>query len=176
MEDGVGGDEAHRRLRGLLVEQRGGEGGGRVERLARQEVHYEKPECHDQPRQNPTHRALDDDTLKRSLHDRYPPFVLGALLPPISCGAPPAQPPVRYSIFAGRFPILVRMTGHATPPELPPGLLEEYLAGMRPGLAPLPRPPAPPPPPPTDLAPPAPPRPATDPATAAEPPAPGATS
>jgi len=26
------------------------------------------------------------------------------------------------------------MTGHATPPELPPGLLEEYLAGMRPVL------------------------------------------
>src|SRR3989449_5440540 len=137
MEDGVGGDEAHRRLRGLLVEQRGGEGGGRVERLARQEVHYEKPECHDQPRQNPTHRALDDDTLKRSLHDRYPPFVLGALLPPISCGPPPAQPPVRYSIFAGRFPILVPMTGHATPPDLPPGLLEEYLAGMRPVLVAL---------------------------------------
>src|SRR5438132_7433265 len=55
----------------------------------------------------------------------------------MSCGAPPAQPPVRYSIFAGRFPILVRMTGHATPPELPPGLLEEYLAGMRPVLAAL---------------------------------------
>jgi CheY-like chemotaxis protein len=29
------------------------------------------------------------------------------------------------------------MTGHATPPELPPGLLEEYLAGMRPVLAAL---------------------------------------
>src|SRR5438552_6734147 len=27
--------------------------------------------------------------------------------------------------------ILVAMTGQATPPELPPGLLEEYLAGMR---------------------------------------------
>src|SRR5207245_4108760 len=55
----------------------------------------------------------------------------------IPCGAPPAHRPVRYSIFAGRFPILVRMTGHATPPELPPGLLEEYLAGMRPVLAAL---------------------------------------
>src|SRR5256885_12365591 len=29
------------------------------------------------------------------------------------------------------------MTGHATPPELPPGLLEEYLAGMRPVLVAL---------------------------------------
>src|SRR6267378_5331839 len=67
----------------------------------------------------------------------HPPCVLGALLPAISCGAPPAQPPVRYSIFAGRFPILVPMTGHATPPELPPGLLEEYLAGMRPVLTAL---------------------------------------
>src|SRR2546422_5129094 len=52
-------------------------------------------------------------------------------------GPPPANPPVRYSIFARRFPILVPMTGHATPPELPPGLLEEYLAGMRPVLVAL---------------------------------------
>src|SRR5438128_7088760 len=66
-----------------------------------------------------------------------PSIRLGALLPAISCGAPPAQPPVRYSIFARRFPILVPMTGHATPPELPPGLLEEYLAGMRPVLVAL---------------------------------------
>src|SRR2546426_4159775 len=70
MEDRVGSDEAQRRLRSLLVEQRRGEGGGRVERLARNEVHHEKPECPDQPRQTPTHRALDDDTLQRSLHDR----------------------------------------------------------------------------------------------------------
>src|SRR5205823_3360520 len=40
-------------------------------------------------------------------------------------------------IFAHRFPILVAMTGQATPPELPPGLLEGYLAGMRTELATL---------------------------------------
>src|SRR2546422_5947204 len=50
---------------------------------------------------------------------------------------PRAPAPARYGIFAGPLPILVSMTGHATPPELPPGLLEEYLAGMRPVLVAL---------------------------------------
>src|SRR5205807_7438654 len=40
-------------------------------------------------------------------------------------------------IFGRRVPILVAMTGQATPPELPPGLLQEYLAGMRTELATL---------------------------------------
>ena len=34
------------------------------------------------------------------------------------------------AVSAG-IPILVCMTGDATTPEIPPGLLEEYLAGMR---------------------------------------------
>src|SRR3989454_408386 len=150
MEDRVGSDEAQRRLRSLLVEQRRGEGGGRVERLARNEVHHEKPECHDQPRQTPTHRALDDDTLQRSLHDRtlhsYSEHVSPQYRvrrpqrnrPPAPARARPCPPaPARYGIFAAPLPILVSMTGHATPPELPPGLLEEYLAGMRPVLVAL---------------------------------------
>src|SRR5688572_10229745 len=33
--------------------------------------------------------------------------------------------------FPSRFPILVAMTGQATPPELPPGLLEEYIEVLR---------------------------------------------
>src|SRR5437867_11214726 len=140
MEDRVGSDEAHRRLRSLLVEQRRGEGGGRVERLARHEVHHEKPECHDQPRQTPTHRALDDDALQRSLHDRTLHSYSEHLSPQYRVrrpqrNRPPA--PARYGIFAASLPILVSMTGHATPPELPPGLLEEYLAGMRPVLVAL---------------------------------------
>src|SRR5437667_2521336 len=61
----------------------------------------------------------------------------------IVCAAPsatvrPRAPArARYGIFAEPLPILVSMTGHATPPELPPGLLEEYLAGMRPVLVAL---------------------------------------
>src|SRR2546422_3515096 len=59
----------------------------------------------------------------------------------IVCAAPSATvrppAPARYGIFAAPLPILVSMTGHATPPELPPGLLEEYLAGMRPVLVAL---------------------------------------
>src|SRR3989449_2954649 len=58
--------------------------------------------------------------------------------PPAPARARPRPPaPARYGIFAAPLPILVSMTGHATPPELPPGLLEEYLAGMRPVLVAL---------------------------------------
>src|SRR2546422_7090723 len=38
--------------------------------------------------------------------------------------------PAPMAVSAG-IPILVCMTGDATTPEIPPGLLEEYLAGMR---------------------------------------------
>ncbi|OLD95229.1 MAG: hypothetical protein AUG79_06015 [Gemmatimonadetes bacterium 13_1_20CM_4_69_16] len=43
----------------------------------------------------------------------------------------------RSGFFAHGFPILMAMTDRGTSPELPPGLLEEYLAGMRAELATL---------------------------------------
>src|SRR5439155_458147 len=104
-----------------------------VERSPRQRVDHEKPQGDRQPREQAADRAVSDTLVDgwshRSLRKDHAYS--------ISRGAARAQPAqARPMAFPAGFPILVshdrrRHHARASTPELPPGLLEDYLEGMR---------------------------------------------
>src|SRR5206468_3378580 len=129
----VGRHDSERRDTDVLACQRARECRRRVERPARQSVDHQKPQCDGQPRKQAADHAAREALVNGSFHCWLSRC---AVLPQYHAG-PGRRNRLWYGILARRFPILVAMTGQATPPELPPGLLEEYLAGMRTELAAL---------------------------------------
>src|SRR5713226_4906970 len=128
MYDGVGCHDPERRRRDVLAGERACQHRRRVERPTRQRVDHQKPQGDGQPREQPADHAARDALVDGSFH-RALPWPCSLNITPGRADATAASTGLSRSL--PDFPSWCPMTGDATTPELPRGLLEDYLAGMR---------------------------------------------